>query len=126
MYTITILESDADFILEIQTPFEKKTHKFPTSEGRSEYLQNYVSHLEVSNKPYQIREQKPAVRLNTRVSHDLNEWLDRKSYEMAISKSALVAIAVENYRKETETVALMPTLLRKLEELGIDVNKLRQ
>lgn len=61
------------------------------------------------------------VRINTRISHDLNEWLDRKSLEMAISKSALVNIAVENYRKEVETVAALPALLKKLEEMGIEI-----
>lgn len=64
---------------------------------------------------------KRPVRLNTRVSHDLNDWLDKKSEEMAISKSALVAIAVENYRKEKETVEALPALLKKLEELGIEL-----
>lgn len=66
------------------------------------------------------------VRLNTRVSYDLNAWLDKKSEEMAISKSALVAIAVENYRKEVETVAILPVVLEELERRGIDVKKLRQ
>lgn len=64
---------------------------------------------------------KKPVRLNTRVSFDLNEWLDRRSEETAISKSALVAIAVENYRKEKETVEALPALLKKLEELGIEI-----
>lgn len=64
---------------------------------------------------------KAPVRLNTRVSYKLNEWLDKKSDEMAISKSALVAIACENYRKETETVDALPTLLKKLEEMGIKI-----
>lgn len=64
---------------------------------------------------------KKPVRLNTRVSHDLNEWLDKQSEEMAISKSALVAIAVENYRKEKETVEALPVLLKKLEEVGIKI-----
>lgn len=63
---------------------------------------------------------KAPVRLNTRVSADLNEWLDKKSEEMAISKSALVAIAVENYRKEVETVTNLPELLRRLEAMGLD------
>lgn len=61
------------------------------------------------------------VRLNTRVSADTNSWLDKKSEEMAISKSALVAIAVENYRKEVETVSTLPVLLKKLEEMGIEL-----
>lgn len=63
---------------------------------------------------------RPAVRLNTRVSADTNDWLDRKAEEMAISKSALVAIAVENYRKEVETVNALPEILKKLEEMGFD------
>ena len=69
---------------------------------------------------------KAPVRLNTRVSADVNEWLDRKSEEMAISKSALVAVAVENYRKEVETVAALPALLKKLEEMGIEIGNPRQ
>lgn len=67
-------------------------------------------------------EKEPA-RINTRISYDTNKWLDKKSKELAISKSALVAMAVENYRKETETVAAMPLLLEKLRELGIDTER---
>lgn len=63
---------------------------------------------------------RPPVRLNTRISADTNDWLDRKSKEMAISKSALVALAVENYRKEVETVSNLPALLKKLEDMGLD------
>ena len=69
---------------------------------------------------------KAPVRLNTRVSADTNDWLDRKSEEMAISKSALVAIAVENYRKEVETISMLPALMKKLEEMGIEVGDPRQ
>ena len=61
------------------------------------------------------------VRLNTRVSSKLNAWLDKKSAEMGVSKSALVAMAIENYRMQMETVDVMPNLLKKLEEIGIDV-----
>lgn len=66
------------------------------------------------------------VRLGTRISVELNEWLDKKSDEMGISKSALVAVAVENYRKETETVQALPTLLKELEKMGIEIGDLRQ
>lgn len=61
------------------------------------------------------------VRLNTRVSSRLNDWLDKKSAEMGVSKSALVAMAIESYRVQMETVDVMPTLLKKLEEMGIGV-----
>lgn len=70
-------------------------------------------------------EKKP-MRLNTKVSYDLNEWLDKRSLAMGISKSALVAVAIENYRKETDVVEVLPQLLIKLEEMGIDVKDLRQ
>ncbi|GGM43777.1 hypothetical protein GCM10011351_32200 [Paraliobacillus quinghaiensis] len=59
------------------------------------------------------------VRLNTRVSDRTNEWLDKRSEEMAISKSALVNVAVENYIKETEVVHGLPELLKRLEQEGI-------
>jgi len=65
------------------------------------------------------------VRLNTRVSSRLNAWLDKKSAEMGVSKSALVAMAVEHYRTQIETVDVMPNLLKQLEELGIKVSDQR-
>lgn len=66
------------------------------------------------------------VRVNARISPSLNEWLDKRSQEVGISKSGLIAMAVENYRKETEVVDMLPKLMAKLEELGIDMNELRQ
>lgn len=65
------------------------------------------------------------VRINTRVSSRLNSWLDKKSAEMGVSKSALVAMAVEHYRTQIETVDVMPSLLKKLEEIGITVSDQR-
>lgn len=68
-----------------------------------------------------VTTEKKPMRLNTKVSHELNVWLDKKSEEMGISKSALVAVAIENYRKEVETVATLPKLLKKLEEMGVEL-----
>jgi len=64
-----------------------------------------------------LDEIKPPVRVNTRISHNANEWLDRKSEEMAISKSSLINMAIENYRKEAEVVENMPKIARMMEEL---------
>lgn len=64
---------------------------------------------------------KSPVRINTRISAETNEWLDKKSEELAVSKSALVAMAVENWRKETETVKVLPALLERLKEIGVDI-----
>lgn len=66
--------------------------------------------------------EKEPQRINTRISYELNEWLDNKSKEMAISKSSLVAIAVENYRKEVETISMLPLILKKLEDMGISID----
>ncbi len=61
------------------------------------------------------------VRVNTRISSDTNAWLDKRSEETAISKSALINLAIENYRKETEVVKGLPQLLEKLKDMGIEV-----
>lgn len=53
-------------------------------------------------------------RLNVRVSPELNEWLDKKSSEMGISKSSLVAMAIANYRVQLETI----DVVKKLEKIG--------
>lgn len=58
-------------------------------------------------------------RVNTKISISMNDWLDMKSKEMAVSKTALIAIALENYRKEVEVVSIMPQLKKKLEEMGV-------
>lgn len=59
------------------------------------------------------------VRVNTRISARANEWLDKKAGEMAMSKSSLINLAIENYIKETEVVQGLPELIRQLEEQGI-------
>lgn len=63
-------------------------------------------------------EVKEPVRVNTRLSRDTHDWLERKAYEMGMNKSALINVAVENYRKESEMTRSMPQLMKKLEEYG--------
>lgn len=61
------------------------------------------------------------VRINTRISARSNEWLDKKAAEMALTKSALINLAIENYIKETEVVHNIPELLNELRKQGIDI-----
>ena len=61
------------------------------------------------------------VRVNTKISARANSWLDSKSREMAISKSALINIAIENYIKETEVLHGLPKLIKELEKHGIEL-----
>lgn len=63
------------------------------------------------------------VRVNTRISDKANEWLDKKSAEMAISKSALINMAIENFIKEMEVVHTLPSLLEELKKLGVKVEQ---
>lgn len=60
------------------------------------------------------------VRLNTRVSADLNKWLDTESLRSGLSKSAIMMMAAENYRREKEAfgaMADMGELVAKIENL---------
>lgn len=62
------------------------------------------------------------VRLSVKVSKRANDWLDIKSKELAISKSALISLAVENYIKETEVVYGLPKIFQELEKQGIKLD----
>jgi len=60
------------------------------------------------------------VRLNTRVSQELNNWLDLESNRSGLSKSAIMMIATENYRREKEAFGMMADmgqLVAKIDEL---------
>lgn len=62
------------------------------------------------------------VRVNTRISKRANDWLDRKSLETGISKSALINMCIENYRMQMEVTDMLPMLLNELEKHGIKIN----
>lgn len=47
------------------------------------------------------------VRVNTRISHDLNSWLDEYSKNAGVPKSTLIHLALENYRREKEAFVMM-------------------
>lgn len=56
-------------------------------------------------------------RLNVRVSKENNDYLEKKSTETGISKSALVQIAVEQYRQQGEAVRAMNNMERYVDQL---------
>lgn len=60
------------------------------------------------------------VRVNTRISKTLNDWLDKQSEETGVPKSTLVMLALENYYREREAMQTMSNLgavMEKLDEL---------
>lgn len=53
-------------------------------------------------------ENKPdMVRVNTRISNKANAWLDEQSFESGVPKSTLILLAIENYMREKEAIAVM-------------------
>lgn len=64
--------------------------------------------------------EKELVRVNTRISYDLNEWLDDEAKRTGLSKSSIMMIATENYRKEKDAFKMMSDmgqLVSKMDEM---------
>lgn len=60
------------------------------------------------------------VRVNTRLAVDLNDWYDAESKKSGLSKSSMIMMAAENYRREKEalkSMADMGDLVAKIERL---------
>lgn len=54
-----------------------------------------------------IENKSDMVRVNTRISHKANAWLDEQSFESGVPKSTLILLAIENYMREKEAMAMM-------------------
>lgn len=59
---------------------------------------------------------RPPFRINTRISADTNDWLDKKAYELGVTKSALISMAIEDYRKNTEAVYMIPGMMKAMDD----------
>lgn len=57
------------------------------------------------------------VRVNTRISKTLNDWLDEQSKKTGIPKSTLIHLALEQYVQQKETVDTMALMMSKLDSL---------
>ena len=60
------------------------------------------------------------LRINARVSPVMMAWLDKKSEETGIPKSTLVMLALEDYRKQQESidmVGVLSELVKRLERI---------
>ena len=60
------------------------------------------------------------VRVNTRISSTLNDWLDNESKTTGVPKSTLVMLALEGYREKRiamEGMLDMATIVDKLEKI---------
>lgn len=69
------------------------------------------------------------VRVNTRISRKLNEWLNRRSHITGLSKSALIMLALENYYQQTEAVEQMAkweAIYREVDDLKRRMEKMNE
>jgi len=60
------------------------------------------------------------VRVNTRISKTLNDFLDKQTEETGVPKSTQIMLALENYRREKEVMEKMQDvnlIFQKLEQL---------
>lgn len=68
-------------------------------------------------------------RINTRIGQKQNKWLDKESEETGISKSGLVAMALEQYIQQKEVVDAMNNmqdLYNKLEDIENELKHVRE
>lgn len=66
------------------------------------------------------------IRVNTRISTDLNNWLDKESSDSGLPKSTLIMLALEDYRKQKQamdTLKDVNPILAKLEQLERRLSK---
>ena len=69
------------------------------------------------------------VRVNTRISRKLNEWLNRRSHITGLSKSALIMLALENYYQQTEAVEQMAkweAIYREVDDLKLRMERMNE
>lgn len=64
-----------------------------------------------------IDEQREAVRVNSRISAEINDWLDKRSKETGIPKSSIIHIALEQYMMQLRSVSALEISQGTLREL---------
>lgn len=68
-------------------------------------------------------------RINTRIGQKQNKWLDKESAETGISKSGLMAMALEQYIQQKEVVDAMNNmqdLYNKLADIENELKHVRE
>lgn len=69
------------------------------------------------------------VRVNTRISKELNEWLDAESQRSGVSKSTLVFLALEGYMQQKTAmrqVNVLAKLIDDIETLKTNISEIKE
>lgn len=67
------------------------------------------------------QEKESLVRVGSRISTDLNEWLDERSAKTGLSKSSIIMLALEQYRKEhiaIESASNLQNMMELMREMS--------
>ena len=59
------------------------------------------------------------VRVNTRVSKHINDWLDKESEDTGVPKSTLIFLALDQYVQQK-------TVMKDFSQLGVVIQKLEE
>ena len=66
------------------------------------------------------------IRVNTRISTVLNDWLDEESRKTGVPKSAIIHIALENYMQHKRSVSALELSQGTLRELFDKVEQIEK
>lgn len=56
-------------------------------------------------------------RVGIRIPIELDQYYTERSYQTGVSKSALMYFALEDWRKQNETVGVLPDIMKKINQL---------
>lgn len=71
-------------------------------------------------------EQREAVRVNTRISAEINDWLDQRAKKTGIPKSSIIHIALEQYVMQLRSVDALELSQGTLRDLFAKVEQIEK
>lgn len=63
------------------------------------------------------------VRVNTRISPEINAWLDNKSKKTGVSKSALIHMVLEQHIQQVAVVDELPKIYAEIQRMKQQQNQ---
>ena len=57
------------------------------------------------------------VRVNTRISSELNDWLDKESIRTGVPKSTIIHLALTTYMQQQRAICSMEEIVKRLDRI---------
>ena len=57
------------------------------------------------------------VRVNTRISAELNRWLDEESQQAGVPKSTLIHLALTSYMQQKRAISSLEEVIKRLDRI---------